>query len=316
MTSSLCVCLTPLHVLIAAKIEAVNEIKFSKGVYLTYADNAKSKFYSKEMEKFCDSVDYIILPSEGDYPSPKYLYLFLRRLRFRIMFTTYGAVDTLYTGTSINQYLYALLSAVKFDRLVTFDDGVLNIKHDSELLIKDKWFVKLFFLISGISYWRARVISKSTQHYSIYQAANIFSNINKIKLIEINNNKKFINQSSSIVRIFLGPPPESSLEIWEKILQSIKEIKPNAYLPHPREINRRFPELEYVETELVAEHYVLNLLDVNPDTVYELYGYEGSALLNLAGLERIKVFSVMPINYECLESINLMRSAGINFLYA
>ena len=314
--SNICVCLTPLHVLVATRIAELEGIKFTKGIYLTYTNNDKSKFYAKEMEQFCLSVDYVLLPSEKSYSRHKHIHIFLRRLYYRLKFAKYGKVSSVYTGTSINHYLFALLSAINFDRLITFDDGIINIKQNSDLKLKDKWSAKLFLLLSGITYWREKLISKSNLHYSIYTTPNAFANVKSIKLLNFKTKADLVSTDSKLIKVFLGSPPEFSVDVWKIISDSIEKIQPNGYLPHPREIEKRVSNVKYIDTALVAEHYVLNLLSEGPNVQYELYGYEGSALLNLAGQERVKVFSVMPLSNENSDLINLMKSAGVSFIDA
>lgn len=314
MNPSLCICLTPLHVLIAAKVSEFEEIMFSKGVYLTYTDNDKSKYYAKEMERFCLSVDYVLLPNETSYLALKHLHIFARRLYFRLKFSKYRKANKVYTGTSINHYLFSLLSAVNFNKLITFDDGITNIKLNSDLKRKDKWPAKLFLLFSGITYWTEKLISKSSLHYSIYSTPNVFANVKSIKLLDLKSKGDLGTNSSKVINVFLGSPPEFSADVWKIISDSIDKIQPNGYLPHPREIEKRISNVNYIDTAFVAEHYVLNLLSENPNLQCELYGYEGSALLNLAGQDRIKVFSVMPYSNENSDLINLMKLAGVSFI--
>ena len=223
---SLCVCLTPLHVLIASRICALNGVKFTKGVYITYTDNDKSKFYASELEKLCGTMDYVLLPSENSLSTPKHWHIFIRRLRYRLKFSNYPAVHVLYTGTSINSYLNALLSAVHFKKLVTFDDGILNIKDNSELKIKTKWSAKLYLLMSGITFYTEKIISNSTLHYSIYDTKNVFDHVKKIDLLSTTNDQNQSRGAVKVVKIFLGSPPEADAEIWNNIAKSIAEIQP------------------------------------------------------------------------------------------
>lgn len=312
--NNICICLTPLHVLIAERIASFEGIQFTRGIYLTYTNNEKSKYYAKEMEKFCISVDYVLLPSETNYSKPKHVHIFLRRLHFRLKFSKYGKVDYVYTGTSINHYLYALLSAINFNRLITFDDGIINIKQNSALKIKDNCKVKLFLLLSGITYWNERFFSKSSMHYSIYSTPNVFSNVKTINLLNFENKNEKGITDKIVFKLFLGSPPELSTDVWNIIGKFINHIKPNGYLPHPREVEKKITNINYIDTKLVAEHYVLNLLSENSNMECELYGYEGSALLNLAGQDRIKVYSVMPRTKDNSDLIALMKSAGVCFM--
>lgn len=311
---SLCICLTPLHVLIAARIAEHEGIKFDRGVYLANTNNEKNKFYAKEMDLFCNTVDFILLPNETSFSKLRHLHIYLSRLYFRIKFTKYCRFNTVYLGNSIHNYLFALLSAISFFRCVTFDDGILNIKTNSELKRKDKSTSKLFLYLSGITFSKEKLISKSNLHYSIYSNPNVFGNVKIIHLLDVDRQAANIVSETKIVKIFLGSPPEFSSDIWKIIGESVKKIQPDGYLPHPREVEKKIFNVKYIDTKYVAEHYVLNLLSESSNVQCELYGYEGSALLNLAGQERIKVFSVMSQNDENLELIHLMKSAGVNFI--
>jgi hypothetical protein len=313
---SLCICLTPLHVLIAQKIYEKKGVKFSKGIYLSYLDNNKNRFYADEMHQFCESTELILLPSEASYFCPKHLHIFIRRLYFRIKFSAYSNVSTIYTGTSINHYLYALLSGLKFNHLVTYDDGVENIKANSVLKTKEKFSAKLFLLSSGITYWRDKLISESSLHYSIYNGTNVYEKTEKIEFLSATFPIQQHVQPSKVVKIFLGPPPEVSSSVEEVISKSILAIKPDGYIAHPREVNFRNEVLTYINTNLVAEHYILNLLNNEPAVSCEVYGYEGSALLNLASIPRIKVVSVMESEPDKKNIREMMKSYGINFLHS
>jgi hypothetical protein len=169
-------------------------------------------------------------------------------------------------------------------------------------------------LLSGITYWREKLISKLNLHYSIYSTPNVFANVKSIKLLNFKTKADFASTDSKLIKVFLGSTPEFSVDVWKIISDSIEQIQPNGYLPHPREIEKRVSNVNYVDTALVAEHYVLNLLSEDPNVQCELYGYEGSALLSLAGQDRIKVFSVMPFSNENSDLINLMKSAGVSFI--
>lgn len=316
INDSICICLTPLHVLIARRIYEKKGIKFSKGIYLSYVDNDKNRFYVDEMRAFCEAVDDVLLPSEDSYGSLKHLAMYVRRLQFRLKFSAYRHVRDVYTGTSINHYLYALLSAIKFSRLVTFDDGVENIKTDSALKIKEKPSAKLFLWLSGITYGRDRMLSKSSLHYSIYNAINVYTKTEKIDLLGVTVPSKQSHPFTKVVKIFLGPPPEVSKDVADVISRSLLAIQPDGYIAHPREVIHRIQTITYIDTHLVAEHYILNLLTEDPTTTCEVYGYEGSALLNLAGMSRVKVFSVMPSESGNENIRRMMQSSGVNLMAA
>lgn len=312
--NNLCICLTPLQVLIASRVAAHEGIKFSRGVYLSNTNNEKNKFYAKEMEQYCNAVDYILLPNETNFSTLRHLHIFVRRIYFRLKFIKYRKFDTVYTGNSIHNYLFALLSSINFSRCITFDDGILNIKSDSELKRKDKWTSQIFLILAGITYSKGKLIAESSLHYSIYSTPNVFGNVKNITLLNVENKSSLIPYEAKIIKIFFGSPPEFPASIWQIISNSIAKIQPDGYLPHPREVQKKIFNVSYIETKFIAEHYVLNLLSENPNIQCELYGYEGSALLNLSGQDRIRVFSVMPLSNENSDLINLMKAAGVIFM--
>jgi hypothetical protein len=55
-------------------------------------------------------------------------------------------------------------------------------------------------------------------------------------------------------------------------------------------------------------------MENNSNLFFEVYGYDSSALFNLAKVHGVKVISVLPNNPENAALRNLMQVSGIDFL--
>jgi beta-galactosamide-alpha-2,3-sialyltransferase len=311
---SLCVCLTPLHVLIAKRIAELRGQPFSQGLYLTSADNAKSRYYAEEMRRFCSESEYLVLPGESSYAWPRRLSIWLRRWQYRRSFSRFQSVGTLCVPSSLNHYIYILLSAVQFLELETFDDGLINIQSDSPLAL---WHTsvtaKCFLLAAGVTYWPERIRSVARRHYSIYDVENLCSRVVRLALIEAGGQSASQTDSRRI-RLFLGPAPEAGDKVWNAFVAASRELSPDAYLPHPRELRHELEGVPILDTPMVAEDYIVSRLKADPDIAFEIYGCESSALINLARTPRVTAFSFLDVSASNEASRKLMESSGVVML--
>jgi N-acetyllactosaminide alpha-2,3-sialyltransferase len=309
--NSLCVCFTPLNVLIARRVAEINNTKFSKGVFITSVDTEKQRYYANVMQEFCESVDYLIVATDDSHFRPRHLSILFRRIKYRKLFQKYSPLDAIYVAASYNDYLFELLSGIDFKHFYTFDDGLVNIYDDGTLIRHFGWRAKIFLKLAGVKYWPARIRETSELHYTIYKAKHSFS---KTQFVELTPATKSSSRGAEVKKIFLGALPEASEEMWRLIRNSVNEIKPHGYLAHPREKIKKIENVEYINTPLVAEDYVLTEMENNSNLFFEVYGYDSSALFNLAKVHGVKVISVLPNNPENAALRNLMQVSGIDFL--
>lgn len=310
--NSLCVCFTPLNVLIARRVAEINNTKFSKGVFITSVDSDKQKYYANIMQEFCETVDYLIVPSDDSHFKPRHLSILYRRIKYRTLFRRYSKAKNIYMATSYSDHVFELLSAISFSNLYTFDDGLINIFNDGSLVRTYDLKAKVFLLLAGVRYWPSKFINETILHYTIYDAKNSF---NPTQFVELTTESHTSSRTKTEIRkIFLGALPEASEEMWRLIKDSISEIKPDGYLAHPREKVKKIKHIEYISTPLVAEDYVLTEMKNNLNLFYEVYGYDSSALFNLAKVHGVKVVSVLPNNPENAALRTLMEASGINLL--
>lgn len=309
--NSLCVCFTPLNVLIARRVAEINNIKFSKGVFITSVDTEKQRYYAKVMQEFCETVDYTV-PNDNGNIKPKHLSILVRRIKSRKFFSQYAHVNSVYIATSYSDLVFEFLSSVRFEKLYTYDDGLINIFNDGTLVRIYDWKAKFFLILAGVTYWPTKFMAKTTLHYTIYHAENSF---NPTQFIELTNASRELEDNRiDVKKIFLGALPEASDDMWSLIKESVNQINPDGYLAHPREKVKKVDNVFYIKTPLVAEDYILTDLKNNPNVSYEVYGYDSSALFNLAKVQGVKVISVIPNKPENFPLRNLMDKSGISFL--
>lgn len=308
-------CLTPLHVLIARRIAESRGAPFSTGLYITSADNEKQRHYANVMREFCARTEYLILPGEDSYRGQKHVAIWKRRVKYRFAFRRFGRVNTVYVPSSINHCIYVLLTAVRHSELVTFDDGVSNVNPDSPLYkIHTRIPAIIFYLMAGVTNWPERIRARASNHYSIYDMENICSPVSRIKLIDGTGQMSGSAVKSAPARILFGPAPEVRPEVWEALRNAARRFALDAYLPHPRETRRMIEGIEYLETPLVAEDYILDRLRKDPNLAFQIYGYDSSALINLARTPRIEVFSLLNDTARTSSLRSLMEKSGVVML--
>lgn len=311
----LCACLTPLHVLTARRIAEYGGARFARGLYITSVDNEKDRHYANAMREFCARVEYQVVPGEDGYRAPKHLSIWARRLRYRIAFRRYGPVRTVYVPSSNNHYVYILLSAIRFSELVTFDDGLLNVNPSSPLFRKrTRLRARAFLLAAGVTSWPERIRALATRHFSLYDLENVCPRVEKIRLIGDTDRLPALAGKLMPVRILIGPAPEVGAKVWTRLRDAARQLRFDAYLPHPRERGHMIDRIEYVQTPLVAEDYIVSRLKSEPTLAVQIYGYDSTALVNLARTPRIEVFSLLDDTAETSGLRSLMQQSGVVML--
>lgn len=312
----LCICLTPLHVLIARRIAGGERRRFSTGLFVTSADNDKQRHYAQRMREFCDAVEYRVLPGEHSYRGPKLPAVWLRRLKYRWLLRRAGRFSAVYAPSSNNHYVYILLAALHFDELVSYDDGLLNINPDSPLFrAPTRWRARVFLRLAGVGYWPERIRERAARHYSIYDAQNICSRVVRLGLLEGAAGQG--QGGGTVDRILLGPAPEAGAAVFDALRRAALRFSVGRYLPHPRETRPVLDGLECVQTPLVAEDYVLGRLEADPGLRFEIYGYDSAALVNLAAVPRVRAFSLLQQAAPSRGAPplgGLMRSCGVELI--
>lgn len=316
-TNRLCVCLTPLHVLIAARLSRRTGVRFDVGVYMDYQHDEKQNYYFRRMSEFCTSTLHVIPPKE-EYPTgiAKYVALYKRRKQYLKKFLELGRFSYVLTSCSINHYLWCILEASKPVRLETYDDGLLNIASTPVQHYRPTpWRERLFLRLCGIALNKDMLIKKSARHYTIYRGKNLFPNTHRIDLFPASAGQaQSVDQSIEVVEhIFLCPAPEAPEHVWHLIEQYLQAHPGILHLPHPRGMRPMQVASNPLITELIIEDYVLRQLR-NNRTRFKLIGTESSALINLAGVPGVEAWSIFPDLPEHAQSRALMAQHGVRFI--
>lgn len=315
-TSRLCVCLTPLHVLIAARLSQRTGTQFDLGIFMAYQQDDKHKHYFDTMSGFCKKTIFVTPPKE-EYPRglAKYLALYRRRKQHLKQFLALGQFSYALTSCSINHYLWCILQACKPVRLETYDDGLLNIASSPKAhYTPTPWREKIFLKLCGIKLHKDSLIELSARHYTIYNGKNLFPNTWHIDLHQPRSIPPGESGSNKTTEhIFLCPAPETPRQIWYLIERYLQKNPRMSYLPHPRGMGPVKTSSRVLETPLVIEDYVLSNLG-KQGKHFVLVGTESSALINLAAVPGVQTFSILPKQPQHAQSRALLAQHGVKLV--
>ncbi|MNS60605.1 CMP-N-acetylneuraminate-beta-galactosamide-alpha-2,3-sialyltransferase [compost metagenome] len=198
---------------------------------------------------------------------------------------------------------------MKKDQVLTFDDGTANIYQESNYYkSQNKSILQRIILNSlGNKYSTKKVVDESQKHFSIYKGyKNIIDNTSYISIIPVAD----LPLSDKKIKIFLGQPfHDLKGGDAEKVLSFIKKIGVDYYFPHPRE-KKRYDEINYIDSPLIFEDYILNLL--TEGYFVELYTVLSTAALNVASLKNVEIIVLYEENlgrnytefYQLFETID------------
>ncbi|EHU3266298.1 glycosyltransferase family 52 [Acinetobacter baumannii] len=301
---NLLVCLTPLQMLIASKIVEQNPASYDV-ICLSYNKNEKYDYYFNKLSLVCENSYRFIVYSENKI----YRFFDFVRFKFYLLKILKNKYSKIYLASIDNPFFHLLLSVVKKDQVLTFDDGTANIYQESNYYNHQNKSAlqKLVLKSLGNKYSTKRVIDESIKHFSIYKGyKNIIDNTSYISIISSADLPLFDKK----IKIFLGQPIHNLKGgDAEKILSFIKKIGVEYYFPHPRE-SKRYNGIDYIDTPLIFEDYILKLLVEG--YFVELYTVLSTAALNVASLKNIEIIVLHEENlgknyaefYQLFESID------------
>lgn len=265
--------MTPFQMFLVDKL-----LREEKGTYtlifIEHVGNAKNDHYynllSKKMNK---SFRYKV---DKKNPLVKFFYFFLFVFKLKRQLSS---IDSIFLSTINDKHIFALLKLIEFKDIISFDDGLGNVFVDGDFFESNK---RLEYIKSKIS-----------KHYTIYQGLPNIVEREKIISLDLNH-----NVANGIVEkdiaIFLGQPYKEFLHYDmsnEKLKEILSKFKNSSYFPHPRE-NVIYEGVKYINTELIFEDYIYNILVDDPLVRVSVYTFFSSAALNVVGYDRVKVFSL------------------------
>lgn len=304
--------------MIAERIVALHpEEEFHALIYSKDRIGDKYEYYAKRLGEICQAVHYI----DGDifHTSIGTLSRALWIIYYRLVFALrYRSVSKVYLSSYECLPMRALIS--NFDmgvELYTFDDGLMN-------LLPSAYENNKSDTVSGVCdalriIQPSKIRSRIKEHYTIYDAPNAaHATVKKIDLFKQPKDSGLVLHESEVMSIFLGQPlfelDGESPEVEGKALCEalVQALGCSLYLPHPRE-NYRVDGVEYIETPLIAEDYLLQELEKHPERSYTVYSYFSTTLMNLKDHPRIKMVSCRPASVpeRWHESYELLKRMGI-----
>lgn len=297
----LLICLTPLQSLIARQIIVKVREKDAQAaftlLYLTYFDNAKHQHYYNELAKICEQSAYVVLDNTtiaGRLATFSRLKAQLQRLALWRQ-----TVDTLYLASIDVIFIQYVMSRLEFKQLVTFDDGTANIfSQSSYYFAKLSVLKRLFKQAVRIRYPTIESVkARSQRHYTIFaDEKNIIEPTIPLSLFPDQSastiDKPYIAQPITVKRLLLGQALDKFIgaEAYIDLVNMItNRYHIDAFCPHPGEKIDFSEVLPVVKSDYIIEDYLLQQLQANPETSYEIYTFMSTAVFSLRAFPRVTI---------------------------
>lgn len=288
--TSLILCATPFQILIAEKIIKQNpDSDFD--LILTFNKNEnrqKFEYYFNRIKHLCKKALFW-----------EYKAKISNLIKFKIKIHMDGfneEYDELYLSNVHRAHFQLLVSYNIDSKIFTFDDGLANILPSSKLYIDNKLDIAraTIWKILGIHVDSKDIKNKSNVHLTVYKdIPNIIANTNFIELYDHKLENK-LDKKPTVLRVYLGQPLNEVGNAFKNtnIKQILDLLKIQRYFPHPREKITSMQGVEVIETDLIFEDYIIELLNNNPNLRIEVFSFFSSAIINIASLDNIKCYYI------------------------
>lgn len=286
---NLVVCFTPLQVLIAKKVIQKEGIDYSSihFLYFSKIEDDKHKKYYSLIAKHAKKSEFI---------KDVYSFKLLCKLRKRFIASVFDRVLLASIDDSISHYL---LSFIKFDELITYDDGLGNIlksgsyfKEHKRISLKKKIFTVVHCLL-GRKYYLDSVKRRSNRHYTIFKEfENCVQNPIFLELFESTE----LSKNNKAINIFLGTiydeitTADNGKKLKNDVLLFLNKFpeKPK-YIPHPRALDKEFEPFRF-NSSSIAEEIVFDL--IRDGFRVNLYGFASSSQFNLYTARNVNIYVI------------------------
>lgn len=297
---NLIVCTTPLQVLIAERVMELYPNEEFYGVMITPFNNEKYKHYYQRLSEKVNCSMYINI-YKSFYCKGIIKIIELFKLKKKIVAgLRHQSFSTVFLANIENIEVQLFLSCICFNKVNTFDDGTSNIMKTSFLYQDSIHNLKnrIGRSVLGIKYYTEDLRSMTILHYTLYEnQKNLIENIKTIDLLGKNAVVKNIISTNFVGEksIFLSQPIYESDILNKELFETLyKKYKFDYYFPHPRE-NYEYEHSKKIDTHLVFEDYICNLINTNGNIKYTIYTYFSSAILNIKNLGQIiSVVAIKP----------------------
>jgi beta-galactoside alpha-2,3-sialyltransferase len=279
---NLIICATPLQILIAEKImEKHPKEDFFVITYLRTSNTLKYIYYHKRIANKCLG-NILLEKSQKPGHIPAYLYI-IKLISIGLKIPQCKKVYI--SNISISDIHFILINQKKAE-IITFDDGTSNIVGDKKLEEFPLRRISKLLYKSKLIPSTQELLNRQSKHYSIYTYPNNMGPSEYLPLFATRDTEvRVFKEEESIL---LGQPiyerEERAMEIDTAFTERvIKDYHITKYFPHPRE-SYHISGVEYIDTPLIIEDYLIQELKKHPERKYIIYSYCSTAVLNLQGI--------------------------------
>lgn len=279
---NLLICFTPLQVLIASKVLVGKDFDT---LLISYVDNEKYRFYFEKISRLSRKSLFFKINSTNKF----FRLIDMIRLK-KIMCELDSSYNAVYFASLDNAFLHLAISNVEFETIITFDDGSANINRNSSYFKEeDKSLLQIFIsTMMGLRFNKRLILDQIDKHYSIFSGyKNIISNVERVDLY----GGEDFPLPNKVVKVFLGQPfDEMSFVNKDKLYFFLSELGIDYYFPHPRELCSKDFVFEIVQSKLIFEEFILELLKAGNSV--EVYTVLSTAGLNVSLLDHVTVKAI------------------------
>lgn len=281
---SLIMCVTPLQMLIAEKIIAINSEESFDLLVVALNDNEKYRNYFERLKKVCVNSLYYI-QGKGRLAFFDYIKS-LNKTNLDIKY------NNIYLASIDSRHFQYIFSKNISANIYTFDDGTANIITSSLYYsnTKPKFLKRSIWRVLGVRYYMEDLKEKSLLHYTIYKdIPNIIKSQQYTSLLPATAQNQNITKDRT-VKFYLGQPLTDISKDFDLsfVENNIDKLDIDYYYPHPREASYPKGNYQIIESSLIFEDYIVQFLEDNPDVGVDIFSFTSTALLNIMSLDRLQ----------------------------
>ncbi len=288
--------------------------------------SAKDKYYFDRLKKRCKKA-YLVQDQYCSSSVIKRGWCMARLVTLGYLF--FPRARRVFISSVAVPPFHLLLGHQRLAEVVTFDDGLQHIAPISfakkRLAVSENG--KLYNSLRKLLKFDVAedYLGRSRLHYTVYELPNVMPNVEYLPLWDpASLEARGVHVQDEWCTIMLGQPiyeyeaggEKRNKELTQEVVRSLGISR---YLPHPRE-TYRLEDVEYIETGLIFEDYIIQELAKHPNRSYRVYSYCSSSILNFSSLlnlgGRLEFVSIKPryVPEFLLEAYTLIEQAGITII--
>ncbi len=297
------ICTTPLQILIAQNIILTKKLNKSDTLFIILYPKQNS-IYINYIQDISFKFKVLQFPISTTSKINFFFSLIKLRLFIKQQLQQYNFIH-IYAASIFDICIQLVLSHTKFKDFKTFDDGTANLFIDSKFYQtqeKSNWYYSYTRFFLKIQFTTIKLRNLSKEHFTIFNEKIILREAPYIKhYIDITpkslNLTQFHRTSNKTINIFLGAPWEVldyNLNYIENLYIHITDA---LYFKHPRETIHS-SVFNYINSNLILEDFIVNLLNENPSCKVNLYGLLSTSLLTVANFPQVSCICIYDDNMK------------------